>query len=76
MAGPEPPLSRIGPGAIYFIIFILFIIYLTVLGLSSSMWDLRGLMQDLSLWCVDSLTGALGLSFPVVYEILRFPSRD
>ena len=28
MAGPEPPLSRIGPGAIYFIIFILLICYL------------------------------------------------
>lgn len=30
-------------------LYYLFIVYLTMLGLSSSMWYLRGLMQDLSL---------------------------
>ena len=28
MAGLEPPFSRMGPGAIYFIVFIIFIYYL------------------------------------------------
>ena len=48
----------------------LFILCLAASGLSCSTRDLRYSMQDLLLWCVDSLVEACGLSSPVAHRIL------
>ena len=48
----------------------LFILCLAASGLSCSTRDLRYSMQDLLLWCVDSLVEARGLSSPVAHGIL------
>jgi len=45
-------------------------IYLAALGLSCGTGNLSCIIQDLLLWCTDSLDVACGLSCSVAYGIL------
>lgn len=46
-----------------FLLFFFKLIYLTVSGISSSTRDLLCVMEDVLLWCMDSLVVAFGLLF-------------
>ena len=46
--------------------------YLASSGLSCSMWNLGCVLQDLSLWCMDSLVVVLGLQSTQASVIVVF----